>query len=639
MLDLMRRQHSKLKWVLLVIIVAFVWAYIPSFTDMGTAAPTSSLATVGTETVTAKEFISVYQDNIQRIGSQISPEMLRAIGIDKQVLNNLISQKVIISEAKRFGLQVSDSEVQDKVLAIPAFVENGSFIGRARYQAFLEGYNMTVPEFEASVRNQALVEKLMSVVTASITVTDKEAEAEYRKQNEKAKLDYFVIDPVLLQSKVAVTEQDQKDYYEKNKARYQMPETRKAKYIFIDTVKYHRQATATDKELEEYYEQHKEDYRLKETVSAQHILFKTEGKTPAEIEAIRTKALSVLERARKGSEDFGALAKVFSEDSSASRGGDLGEFPRGQMVPEFEKAAFSLGVGAVSDLVQTQFGFHIIKVNKKQEPRARSFTEMKEAIRSIVLGTKGAAKAEEISQKVVTDLKTNKNLDAVAQKYEAEVRETPFISAAQNVPQLSNSAEFVKEIFTLAKNDIGTPVQSDEGYAIPSVVEIQAAHDASFDEAKPRVLTDVKMEKATQLATEKGKEMDEAAKSGKDLAALARMAGMEIKTSMPIARGGSIPEFGAIVDRDKEIFSLPIGKTGTPSTVSSKTLVFAVKERKDLDPQEIQNGLDMARESLLRTRRDLYFANWTQDAQKKMEDGKAIKINQAALTQAVDLIR
>ena len=393
------------------------------------------------------------------------------------------------------------------------------------------------------------------------------------------------------------------------------------------------------KELEQYFEQHKEEYRLRETVSAQHILFKTEGKTPQEIEAIRTKALSVLERARKGTEDFGALAKMYSEDASASRGGDLGEFPRGQMVPEFEKAAFSLGVGAVSDLVQTQFGFHIIKVNKKQEAKARSFPEMKEAIRSIVLGTKGAAKAAEVSQKVASDLKTNKNLDAVAQKYEAEIRETPLITAAQSVPKLSDSAELVKQIFTLGKNEIGSPIQNDEGYVIPSVVEIQAAHEASFDEAKPRVLADVKMEKANQLAAAKGKEIDEAAKAGKDLAAMARMMGMEIKTSQPVARGGSIPEFGAIADRDTEVFSLPVGKTGTPSTVGSKTLVFAVKERKELDPQAIASGLDSARESLMRSKREMYFTNWIEDAQRKMEAENNIKINQAALTQAVDQLR
>jgi peptidyl-prolyl cis-trans isomerase D len=564
--------------------------------------------------------------------------MLRAFVFDKQVLYYLISQKVIAVEAKRLGLQVSDKEVQDKVLAYPVFVDSSGFIGRARYQALLEQNNMTVPEFEDSIRSQLLSEKLMSFLTAGITISDKEAEDEYRKKNEKAKIDYFVIDPVKLESKVMVTDQDQKDYYEKNKARYQMPEARKAKYIFVDAVKYHKLATATDKELEEYFNQHQEDFRLKETVGAQHILFKTEGKKPEEVEAIRTKALSVLERAKKG-EDFAALAKMFSEDSSAAQGGNLGEFPRGQMVPEFEKAAFSLGVGAISDLVQTQYGFHIIKVNKKQEARLRPFTEMKEAIRSIVLGTKGAAQAADVSQKIAAELKTNKNLDAVAQKYEAEVRETPAISAGQNIPQLSNSAEMIKQIFSLAKNEIGMAVQNDEGYAIPSVVDIQPAHDASFDEAKPRVLADVKLEKATQLATEKSKEVDEAVKTGKDLATLARTAGMEVKTSEPISRGGSIPEFGAIADRDKEIFSLPLGKPGTPSTVASKTLVFAVKERKDLDPEEVKKGLDSARAALLGAKREMYFSNWVQDAQKKMQDGKSIKVNQDAITQIVDAAR
>jgi peptidyl-prolyl cis-trans isomerase D len=631
----MRRQHSKLKWLLLVIVVIFVWTYIPSFTGMGSGVTASDVASVGSESVSAKEFQVAYRNNIQRMGSQVSPEMLRAFGFDKQVLDYLISQKVIAAEAKRLGLQVSDREVQDKVLAYPVFVDSGGFIGRARYQALLEQNNMTVPEFEDSIRSQLLSEKLMSFLTAGITISDTEAEDEYHKKNEKAKIDYFVIDPVKLESKVTVTDQDQKDYYEKNKARYQMPEARKAKYIFVDSVKYHKLATATDKELEEYFNQHQEDFRLKETVGAQHILFKTEGKKPEEVEAIRTKALSVLERAKKG-EDFAALAKMYSEDSSAAQGGNLGEFPRGQMVPEFEKAAFSLGVGAISDLVQTQYGFHIIKVNKKQEARLRPFTEMKEAIRSIVLGTKGAAQAADVSQKIAAELKTNKNLDAVAQKYEAEVRETPAISAGQNIPQLSNSAEMIKQIFSLAKNEIGTAVQNDEGYAIPSVVDIQPAHDASFDEAKPRVLADVKLEKATHLATEKSKEVDEGVKAGKDLATLARTAGMEVKTSEQISRGGSIPEFGAIADRDKEIFSLPLGKPGTPSTVASKTLVFAVKERKALDPEEVKKGLDTARAALLTTKREMYFSNWVQDAQKKMQDGKSIKVNQAALTQIVD---
>jgi len=642
MLELMRRHHSKLKWVLVLVIVmmivSLVYAFIPSFSEYGSVTATSDVAVVASEAVTAKEFQAAYRNSIQRMGSQVSSEMLRAFGFDKQVLDSLISQHVISVEARRLGMQVSDAEVQDKVLSNTAFVDAGGFIGKARYKALLEQNNLSVEEFEGAVRSQLLTEKLLSFLTSGISVTDKDAEEEFRKRNEKATVDYFVIDATKLEDKVTVSDKDQRDYFEKNKARYQMPEQRRAKYIFVDSVKYHKEATATDAELENYFKQHEEDYRLKDTVTAQHILFKTEGKKPEEVEAIRKKALTVLERAKKG-EDFGGLAKMFSEDTSAAQGGMLGEFPRGQMVPEFEKAAFGLGAGAISDLVQTQFGFHIIKVLKRQEPKLRTFDEMKGAIRSIVLGTKGANKAAEISQKVSAELSTNKNLDAVAQKYGVEVRQTALLSAGTKVPELSNSAEFIKQIFTMAKDQIGSTIQNDEGYAIPSVAEIQKAHDASFEEAKERVLGDVKTEKAGQIAMEKANEVLAGIKSGKDLPALARSVGMEVKTSAPLVRGGSIPEFGAIADRDKEIFSLPVGKPGTPSTVATKTLVFAVKERKALDPEEVKKGLDSARTTLLASKREVYFTDWVEDAKKKMQDSGSIKVNQAALAQLVDQTR
>src|SRR6185436_10755644 len=165
-----------------------------------------------------------------------------------------------------------------------------------------------------------------------------------------------------------------------------------------------------------------------------------QGKTPEEIEKIKEKARGVLERAKKG-EDFGALAKQFSEDSSAASGGDLGDFGRGQMVPEFERSAFSLGVGAISDLVQTQFGIHIIKVTGKQEARERPYEELKEAIRPIVETRKAEQKASDLAQQVAVDLVSNKNLEAVAMKFGAQVNETPLMESGQPIAELGNAAE------------------------------------------------------------------------------------------------------------------------------------------------------------------------------------------------------
>src|SRR5207302_8587371 len=262
--------------------------------------------------------------------------------------------------------------------------------------------------------------------------------------------DYFIIDATKLEDKVSASDKDLHDYYDKNKAKYTVNEKRKAKYIFLSSLKLRSQVTVSDDELRQYFEQHKNEYILPERIKAQHILFKTPGKSPEEIEKIKEKARQVLDRAKKG-EDFGSLAKQFSEDSSASTGGDLGEFGHGQMVPEFDKVAFSLGVGAISDLVQSQFGIHIIKVTGKQEARERPFDELKEAIRPIVETRKAEQKANDLAQQIAVDLVSNKNREAVAAKYDAQVKETPLMEQSQPIPELGNATDFVRRMFMMSK--------------------------------------------------------------------------------------------------------------------------------------------------------------------------------------------
>ena len=567
MLDFMRRQQSNLKWVWVILIfifsVSLIALYIP-LGDLPTVSITSDVASIGHDSVSAHEFQVAYRNYVDRMRGQINPEMLKAFRFDRQIMDALVTRHVITEEAKRLGLNVTPAEVEQKILENPVFRENGSFIGRERYQAILSQNNLTMEEFESNVANEILNDKLKSLITAAVNVSDKDVEEEYKRRNEKAKLDYFVVDAAKLEGKVTVTDQDQHDYYEKNKAKYSVPEKRKAKYIFLESLKLRPEVKVTDDDLRQYYEQHKNEYTLPERVKAQHILFKTQGKTPEEIEKIKEKARGVLERAKKG-EDFGALAKQYSEDATASSGGDLGDFGRGQMVPEFEKVAFSLGVGAISDLVQTQFGIHIIKVNGKQEARERPFEEMKEAIRPIVETRKAEQKASDLAQQIAVDLVSNKNLDAVAAKYpNAQVKETPLVEQGTAIPELGNATELERKLFTMAKGEIGTAVQVDRGYVVPQLTDIAPAHPASFEEAQPKVAADVKTEKAKQLAADKAKQIEDLLKGGKDLAAAAKAVGADVKTSELLTRGASIQEFGSIAELDKEMFSLAYRQTGDP---------------------------------------------------------------------------
>jgi peptidyl-prolyl cis-trans isomerase D len=636
MLDFMRRQHAALKWIWVVIIVimgaGMILMYIP-FGDLPSVGNiTNDVASIGHDTISAREFQTAYRNYVDRMRGQINPEMLKAFRFDRQILEALVTRHVITEEAKRLGLNVTPAEIEQKILENPVFRENGTFIGKDRYQAILAQNNLTIDEFESSIGNEILTDKLKSFITAAVSVTDDEAQQEYKRRNEKAKLDYFVIDASKLENKVSVNDQDQHEYYEKNKAKYTVAEKRKAKYIFLESLKLRSQVGVTDDDLRQYYDQHKNEYNLPERVKAQHILFKTQGKSPEEIQKIKDKAQGVLERAKKG-EDFGSLAKQFSEDGTAASGGDLGDFGHGQMVPEFDRAAFSLGVGAISDLVTTQYGFHIIKVNGKQEARERPFEEMKEAVRPIVETRKAEQKANDMAQQIAVDLVSNKNLDPVAAKYNVQVKETPLVEQGTAIPELGNAAEFERKMFMMSKGEIGTAVQVDRGYVVPQLTDIVAAHPASFEEAQTKVAADVKTDKAKQMAADKAKQVQDLLKSGKDLAAAAKAVGAEVKTSEMLTRGASLPEFGAITELDKEMFSLPLGKPGTPVTVAGKTLAFDVKDRQEINPDEMKKGLDTVRNEMLPERRDQYFQAYIQEVKKKMESSKQIKVNESVVNQ------
>ncbi len=640
MLDLMRRQRARLKWVWVLLIFIFsvtlVTLYIP-FGDVTTISITNDVAEIGDDKVTARQFQSAYRSYLTQMRSQVTPEMLRAFRFDRQILDALVTRAVITEEAKRLGLNVSAAEIEQRILENPIFREGGNFIGLTRYQTILAQNNLTVDEFESSVRNEILTDKLRSFITAGVPITDKEVEDEYKRRNEKAKLDYFVIDAAKLEDKVIVTDQDQRDYYEKNKAKYNVPEKRQAKYVWLDTQKLRSQITVSDDELRKYFEDHRSEYELPERVSAQHILLKTQDKSPEDIEVIRQKARTVLERAKSGA-DFAGLAKQFSEDGSAANGGDLGSFTRGQMVPEFERAAFSLGVGAISDLVQTQFGIHIIKVNEKTPARARPFEEIKEAIRPIISTRKAEQRAGELAQQVAVDLVSNKDLNAVAQKHGLEVLDTPLVEQNQPIPVLGNAAELQRRMFSMNQDEIGTATQVERGWTVPKLTQIVKAHPASFDEARPEILKDVKAERARQLAADQAGQVQELLKSGKDLASAAKVVGAEVRTSELLARGAFLPEFGSLTDQDKEIFSLPIGKPGAPFTIANKTLAFVVKERQEINPEEMKKSVETLRTELLPVKREQYFNAYIQEVRKKMQDNGDIQINEAVMTQLAQTV-
>src|SRR5215471_16880536 len=332
-------------------------------TGGGGALSSDAIAKIGDQTVTTQE---VQQQLTQMERSNQIPAQFRGIAA-QNILQQLVRQKELEYEAKQLGITVSDQERADRIrLYLPMAFNGGTFIGMDQYTALVQQrFQLPVATFEELIRQSLLEEKFRKLVTDGISIGPAELQDGFRYKNEKVKLDYALIKPEDLEAKITPTDAEIKAEYEKNKSKYQVPERRTVRYALLDVNQLRQTLQISDAELKKQYDANKQQYEVPNQVHVQHILFKTVGQTDALVEETKKKADDVLKQAKKGAK-FDELAKKYSEDpGSKDKGGDLGWIREGQTVPEFEKSAFSMAPGQISDLVKTQYGFHIIKVLEK----------------------------------------------------------------------------------------------------------------------------------------------------------------------------------------------------------------------------------------------------------------------------------
>jgi peptidyl-prolyl cis-trans isomerase D len=633
MLDRMRRHRGWLKWSLALVVLTFVVFFIPNFTSTG-AAPSDVLAEVEGTEITVREFQRRYSAQLQAYrnayGSQLSEQLLRQLGIEQQIMQQLVDEQAMVAEARRQGMTVGDEEIRARILAIPAFQENGRFIGETRYRQMLQFNNppMTPQEFEDNLRKALLVEKLRVAVTGWMTVTDAEVADEFRRKNEKVKLDVVPLTPDAFKSQVTLTDTDVAGYFDKRKDSYQISEKRKIRYALVDVEQVRQTVKVPEADIEAFYKQNIAQYSTPEQIRANHILLKTEGKDEA---AVKTQADALAKRAKSG-DDFAALAKEFSEDeSNNARGGDLDYFGRGTMVSEFEDVAFKMKAGDVSDPVKTSFGFHIIKLADHRPATTRPLTELRTEIEEQLKWQKAQADAEQIAKGLEAQLKTTADLDRIAKERGYHVQDTGLFLRDEPIDGLGPSPEVSAQAFSLADNTASPALRVSRGWVFVTVTGKQAPYVPALAEVQDKVRDDLARERAAEIAKTKAAEIAATLKAAPDFAGAAKKAGLEVKTTDLIARGAALPDIGISPDIDKVAFTLPQGGVSDAIPTPQGTAIIRVVEKEAVTDAQIAAGVDQTRAELVNQRRDRLFSGYMVKAKEKLK----IQINQDTLSRAL----
>src|ERR1700676_2933327 len=567
---------------------------------------TDTVAKIGEESVSVQDVRQQLSQIEQRNPNMKPLEALYA----QQILKQLVFEKEIEYEAKRLGIAVSDQERADRIRQfVPTAFNGGTFVGMDRYSAEVQArFQLTVPAFEELIRQGLLEEKFRKLVTDGISVGPAELQDEFRYKNEKVKLDYALIKPEDLEGKISPDEAEVRTAYEKNKSKYQVPERRVARYALVDVNQIRQNVQISDDVLKQQYQTNIRQYQMPNRVHVEHILFMTVGKPDAEVEEIKKKAEDVLKQVKKGGK-FDDLAKKYSEDpGSKDKGGDLSWITQGQTVPEFEKTACSLNPGQVSDLVKTQYGFHIIKVLEKETAHTKPFEEVKDSIKSPPLLTKADKQASNLADQLsATIRRSNKtSLDDLAKQFHLTVAETGPVSPTDPVLEFGNSQEAKDAIFRLRQGDLSLPIRTDRGYIVISVKEILPAHQGTLEEVRDKVIAELKQQKANEMARAKAEDLAKRIKAGEKFDAAAKSLGLEPKTSDLFARNGSVS--GAASGKQlSAAFHMKAGEVGAPLSLGANWFVYRVAEKEEPNSADFEKQKKELTEQVLQTKRNAAF--------------------------------
>ena len=613
MLGTMRKHATSwlIKVACFAIVIVFIFWGGYSYTEK----KASRVAVVNGSYIGLREYQSMYSNLVEQMrrqfGRQFSSELVETLNLKGQALDRLINRRLILAEAGMLEFDVSREELQNAIVSYPAFQTNGQF-DSLRYQQILRSNKLTPQDFEANQREDLLINKVEQFITRGTKVLESEMLSFFHHTRDRVNLAYVQIDPQDFKNQVKVDEEAVRDYFDKHRENYRLADKRNILYVRFVPQDYLAEVEVTDQEIEEFYQLHQDDYREPKKVHARHILFRISEKAKtAEIQEILDRAKKVLNLARKG-DNFAELARKYSDDSTASKGGDLGYFKSGDMVKPFADSAFSLKKGEISDLVRTRFGVHIIKVEDIKEESVKPLAAVKETVRQSLKEERSREIALQRADSFIDLSRALDDLQKAAAEAGLEVKESGLFAAEEPIPQLGRHPEINDIIFALRPKEISPAFSIGDDQLVAQLVEIQDSRLEEFAEAQERVQEDWITEQSEVLARKQAQEWLETARQEGNLAEVARRNKLKINKTGLFTTISPAPPFGNQRDMVITAFSLT-PEQPVPSEVYEVDGKFIILQLEDSQPAS-ENGFQKEKDSLakqlLQAKKEQTFSRW-----------------------------
>jgi peptidyl-prolyl cis-trans isomerase D len=552
---------------------------------------------------------------------------------EQQVGQQMVQQQILLAEAGALGISANNDDVAQFLhqgQAGQVLFPNGKFIGQDQYAALISTrFDMSVADFEESVRHDITIQRLRAYVTAGLTVSEKEARDQYVKNGTKIKFEYAVISADDIRKSINPTDAELEAFFKKNTARYAnaVPEERIISYFaFTPNDVPGGVQPPTQQEIEAYYNLHKSEYSVPEQAKSRHILIQVAPNADAKTDAAaKAKAEDILKQIQNGA-NFADLAKKYSDDpGSKDSGGELGFAQRGHMVPEFDNAIFTQKIGEAK-IVKSQYGYHIVQVEERTAAHSQSLAEVLPTIQATLMRQKSTA-AQDAYARALTSEAIKNGLDKTAAAHHLQVVTTPPVNASGVIPALPDGSQLITHAFEAKASDPPQSAPTGEGYAVFQVKSVIPAHAPTFADWKDHVADDYRNEQVPALMGQKTAELAAKAKAENDLAKAAKEMGVTMKTSDLVDQTGQVPDLGAVGQVAPQLFEMTPGTMSGPINTGRTGVVAKLVDKQQPSDADIAKNLDQTRDQLLEQKRQEAFEIFANNIITQYKKNNRVRIN------------